>query len=234
MGYGAGVGAPPPPHPPPRWPDAAPGCSTDGERYYGDPPSPVPGLELHATAGRARACTVHLPAHAAGTPFFLPVGSQASVKGVAPTQLAGPAVDAQGGAGPHRPPGHLPSGRGGGRGRRPGRDEALAAGHPHRQWGLPAGVPVARCGDGRGGGDQLARAAGVEAACVGGGRVGVGGWGGAAAYGRRGHGRRAQRWRRQRRRSPTPPRQRDRRPRRSQWRLPWRRPHRSRWRRRGP
>lgn len=52
-------------------------------------------MEVHATAGRARAATLHLPSHAAATPMFMPVGTQASVKGVSPAQLADPAVDAQ-------------------------------------------------------------------------------------------------------------------------------------------
>lgn len=63
--------------------------------YYGGPTSPALRLEVHATWNKARATTLHLPHHSARTPMFMPVGTQAAIKGLAATQLLDPAVDAQ-------------------------------------------------------------------------------------------------------------------------------------------
>jgi queuine tRNA-ribosyltransferase catalytic subunit len=63
--------------------------------YYGGEQSPALRLEIHATWNKARACTLHLPHHSAITPMFMPVGTQASIKGLESGQLLDPAVDAQ-------------------------------------------------------------------------------------------------------------------------------------------
>jgi len=63
--------------------------------YYGGPKSPALRLEVHATWNKARATTLHLPHHSALTPMFMPVGTQASIKGLAPFQLTDPSVNAQ-------------------------------------------------------------------------------------------------------------------------------------------
>lgn len=63
--------------------------------FYAGQDSPALRLEVHATWNKARATTLHLPRHSALTPMFMPVGTQAAVKGLAPTQLLDPAVDAQ-------------------------------------------------------------------------------------------------------------------------------------------
>lgn len=63
--------------------------------YYGGPNSPALRLEIHATWNKARATTLHLPHHSALTPMFMPVGTQAAIKGLAPFQLTEPSVNAQ-------------------------------------------------------------------------------------------------------------------------------------------
>lgn len=63
--------------------------------YYGGPKSPALRLEIHATWNKARATTLHLPHHSALTPMFMPVGTQASIKGLAPSQLTDSSVNAQ-------------------------------------------------------------------------------------------------------------------------------------------
>lgn len=63
--------------------------------FYGGPNSPALRLEIHATWNKARASTLHLPHHSALTPMFMPVGTQAAVKGLAPFQLTDPTIDAQ-------------------------------------------------------------------------------------------------------------------------------------------
>lgn len=62
---------------------------------YGGEDSPALRLEVHATWNKARASTLYLPHHAALTPMFMPVGTQASVKGIESGQLLDKAVDAQ-------------------------------------------------------------------------------------------------------------------------------------------
>ena len=62
---------------------------------YGGPSSPALRLEIHATWNKARASTLHLPHHSALTPMFMPVGTQAAIKGLYPDQLLDPTVDAQ-------------------------------------------------------------------------------------------------------------------------------------------
>lgn len=62
---------------------------------YGGEKSPALRLEVHATWNKARACTLHLPHHSALTPMFMPVGTQAAVKGLESGQLLDPSVDAQ-------------------------------------------------------------------------------------------------------------------------------------------
>lgn len=64
-------------------------------KHYGGPDSPALRFEVHATWNKARASTLHLPHHSALTPMFMPVGTQASIKGLAPFQLLDPSVDAQ-------------------------------------------------------------------------------------------------------------------------------------------
>lgn len=54
---------------------------------YRSPSSPALNLEIHATHNKARATTLHLPHHSALTPMFMPVGTQATVKGLAPFHL---------------------------------------------------------------------------------------------------------------------------------------------------
>lgn len=63
--------------------------------YYGGPQSPALRFEVHATWNKARASTLHLPHHSALTPMFMPVGTQAAIKGLEPSQLTDPTVDAQ-------------------------------------------------------------------------------------------------------------------------------------------
>lgn len=63
--------------------------------HYGGPESPALRFDVHATWNKARASTLHLPHHSALTPMFMPVGTQASVKGIEAGQLLDPAVDAQ-------------------------------------------------------------------------------------------------------------------------------------------
>ncbi|PXF49846.1 Queuine tRNA-ribosyltransferase catalytic subunit 1 [Gracilariopsis chorda] len=63
--------------------------------HYGGPRSPALRMELHAVCNKARAGTLHLPHHSALTPMFMPVGTQASIKGLASFQLLEPSVDAQ-------------------------------------------------------------------------------------------------------------------------------------------
>lgn len=70
------------------------GAATEAPHYAG-PRSPALRLEIHATWNKARACTLHLPHHSALTPMFMPVGTQAAIKGLAPEQLLHPTVDAQ-------------------------------------------------------------------------------------------------------------------------------------------
>lgn len=62
---------------------------------YGGEDSPALRLEVLATWNKARASTLYLPHHAALTPMFMPVGTQASVKGIESGQLLDEAVDAQ-------------------------------------------------------------------------------------------------------------------------------------------
>lgn len=73
------------------------GLGDDGSRpvYYGGEDSPAMRFEVHATWNKARASTLHLPHHSALTPMFMPVGTQATIKGLEPSQLLDPAVDAQ-------------------------------------------------------------------------------------------------------------------------------------------
>lgn len=70
-------------------------CVSNDAIYYGGETSPALRFQLHATWNKARAGTLHLPHHSALTPMFMPVGTQASIKGLAPSQLLDPAVDAQ-------------------------------------------------------------------------------------------------------------------------------------------
>lgn len=63
--------------------------------FYGGPKSPALRFEVHATWKKARASTLHLPHHSALTPMFMPVGTQAAIKGLAPSQLTDPTVNAQ-------------------------------------------------------------------------------------------------------------------------------------------
>lgn len=63
--------------------------------YFGGPKSPALRFEVHATWKKARASTLHIPHHSALTPMFMPVGTQASVKGMAPFQLTDKSVNAQ-------------------------------------------------------------------------------------------------------------------------------------------
>lgn len=44
-------------------------------------------LEVHATAGRARAATLHLPHGPVRTPVFMPVGTKGTIKGLTTEQL---------------------------------------------------------------------------------------------------------------------------------------------------
>lgn len=50
-------------------------------------------LEVHATEERARAATLHLPHGSVRTPVFMPVGTQATVKGLTADQMAGAELD---------------------------------------------------------------------------------------------------------------------------------------------
>jgi queuine tRNA-ribosyltransferase len=61
---------------------------------YGGEASPAPRFEVHATWNKARASTLQLPHHSARTPMFMPVGTQANIKGPDSGQLLDPAVDA--------------------------------------------------------------------------------------------------------------------------------------------
>lgn len=70
-------------------------CTDDYPSYYGGEESPALRFEVHATWRKARASTLHLPHHAALTPMFMPVGTQATVKGLESGQLLDPQVDAQ-------------------------------------------------------------------------------------------------------------------------------------------
>jgi queuine tRNA-ribosyltransferase catalytic subunit len=63
--------------------------------YYGGESSPALRLEIHATWKKARACTLHLPHYSALTPMFMPVGTQASIKGLESGQLLDASVNAQ-------------------------------------------------------------------------------------------------------------------------------------------
>jgi queuine tRNA-ribosyltransferase catalytic subunit len=62
---------------------------------FGGEDSPALRLEIHSTWNKARASTLHLPHHSALTPMFMPVGTQATVKGLESGQLLDQAVDAQ-------------------------------------------------------------------------------------------------------------------------------------------
>jgi queuine tRNA-ribosyltransferase catalytic subunit len=62
---------------------------------YGGEDSPALRLEIVATWNKARASTLHLPHYSALTPMFMPVGTQATVKGLESSQLLDVAVDAQ-------------------------------------------------------------------------------------------------------------------------------------------
>lgn len=62
---------------------------------YTNKESPALRLEVHATWNKARASTLHLPHHSALTPMFMPVGTQASIKGLASSQLLHSTLDAQ-------------------------------------------------------------------------------------------------------------------------------------------
>lgn len=51
-------------------------------------------LHVHATSGRARACTLHLPHGPVSLPVFMPVGTKGSVKGLtAEEMISDPALD---------------------------------------------------------------------------------------------------------------------------------------------
>lgn len=63
--------------------------------WYGGETSPALRFEIHATCGKARASTVHLPHHSALAPMFMPVGTQATIKGLESSQLLDATVDAQ-------------------------------------------------------------------------------------------------------------------------------------------
>eukprot|EP00171_Calliarthron_tuberculosum_P019442 IDg19442t1 len=63
--------------------------------HYGGPNSPALRFEVIATWNKARASTLHLPHHSALTPMFMPVGTQATIKGLEATQLLDENVDAQ-------------------------------------------------------------------------------------------------------------------------------------------
>lgn len=63
--------------------------------HYGGPKSPALRFEVIATWNKARASTLHLPHHSALTPMFMPVGTQATIKGLEATQLLDESVDAQ-------------------------------------------------------------------------------------------------------------------------------------------
>ncbi len=63
--------------------------------HYGGAESPALRFEVHATWNKARASTLHLRHHSALTPMFMPVGTQATIKGLEPSQLLDPTVDAQ-------------------------------------------------------------------------------------------------------------------------------------------
>lgn len=62
---------------------------------YGGEESPALRLEVHSTWNKARASTLHLPHHSAMTPMFMPVGTQATIKGLESGQLLDSSVDAQ-------------------------------------------------------------------------------------------------------------------------------------------
>lgn len=51
------------------------------------PTSPALTFQVHATCGRARACTVHLTHGPVATPVFMPVGTKGSVKGVSVEEI---------------------------------------------------------------------------------------------------------------------------------------------------
>lgn len=75
--------------------ESANGSPATTPLYYGGPKSPALRLEVHATWNKARATTLHLPHHSALTPMFMPVGTQAAIKGLAPEQLLSDGVNAQ-------------------------------------------------------------------------------------------------------------------------------------------
>lgn len=68
---------------------------TESPIYYGGPKSPALRFEVIATWNKARASTLHLPHHSALTPMFMPVGTQATIKGIEPSQLLDESVNAQ-------------------------------------------------------------------------------------------------------------------------------------------
>lgn len=49
--------------------------------------SPALKLEVHATSGRARACTIQLPHGPVETPVFMPVGTKGTIKGLVPEEI---------------------------------------------------------------------------------------------------------------------------------------------------
>lgn len=50
-------------------------------------------LEVHATVGRARAGTLHLPHGPVRTPVFMPVGTKGTIKGLTSQQITSDDLD---------------------------------------------------------------------------------------------------------------------------------------------